>query len=115
MRPTVPNNGKLYKRFLWLYHIPVNIQSRRNTGLLNRRKNTPMSHFFYGGMLHEYSLAGLYFSPMALFSMLALISTLITRKILTVLKLRQLVWAGAWFDLSVYMIYLAATVYFIGV
>lgn len=74
-----------------------------------------MSHFFYGGMLHEYSLAGLYFSPMALFSMLALISTLITRKILTALKLRQLVWAGAWFDLSVYMIYLAATVYFIGV
>ncbi|WP_213315791.1 DUF1656 domain-containing protein [Klebsiella aerogenes] len=83
--------------------------------LLNRRKNTQMSHFFYGGMLHEYSLVGLYFSPMALFSMLALISTLITRKILTALKLRQLVWAGAWFDLSVYMIYLAATVYFIGV
>lgn len=74
-----------------------------------------MSHFIYGDMLHEYTLAGLYFSPMALFSVLALIITLMTRKILTIMKLRQRVWAGAWFDISVYLIYLAATVYFIGV
>lgn len=65
-------------------------------------------------MFHEYSLAGFYFSPVTLFMVLALTGTIGTRKLLSVINLRQKVWAGAWFDLSVFFIYLAASAFFIG-
>lgn len=65
-------------------------------------------------MFHEYSFAGFYFSPVTLFAVLALISTITTRKLLSVVNLRQQVWAGSWFDLSIFFIYLAALAFLIG-
>ncbi|TPV23629.1 DUF1656 domain-containing protein [Pantoea anthophila] len=64
-------------------------------------------------MFHEYSFAGFYFSPVTLFAVMALTGTIATIKLLSVIHLRQKVWAGSWFDLSIFLIYMAASAFFI--
>ncbi|WP_336995492.1 MULTISPECIES: DUF1656 domain-containing protein [Leclercia] len=67
------------------------------------------------GMLHEYAFAGLLFSPIALCSVLAIAGTLATRRFLAAMGLRRLIWAGAWFDLSLFVLILTAALFLTGV
>lgn len=74
-----------------------------------------MFNVFQDGMLHEYAFQGLLFSPMALYSLLAIAGMLAIRRLLTAIGLRRLIWAGAWFDLSLFILLLAAILYITGV
>lgn len=74
-----------------------------------------MLNIFQSGMLHEYAFAGLLFSPIALYSVLAIAGTLATRRLLAAVGLRRLIWAGAWFDLSLFILILTAALFLTGV
>jgi hypothetical protein len=63
---------------------------------------------------HEYEFLGFYFSPVALYALLALPVALTVRTLLTRLQIRQRMWAGAWVDLSVYVLCLFTIAVFPG-
>ncbi len=62
-------------------------------------------------MLHELALGGLLFSPLVVFAFCAFLLTMATRLLLFKLALRQHIWKDAWFDVSLFVCYLALLVY----
>lgn len=65
-------------------------------------------------MLQEMSIGGMLFSPLLVLLPVAFILTAITRAILYYLGLRRYIWKEAWFDVAVFVCYLAAIVYLFG-
>ncbi|MDO6442723.1 MULTISPECIES: DUF1656 domain-containing protein [unclassified Marinobacter] len=65
-------------------------------------------------MLHEMSIGGMLFSPLLVIAPLAFILTAATRLLLHYLGLRRYIWKEAWFDVGVFVCYLAAIVYLFG-
>jgi hypothetical protein len=65
-------------------------------------------------MLHEISIGGMLFSPLLVMVPVAFILSAITRLILHHLDLRRYIWKEAWFDVAVFICYLAAIVYLFG-
>ncbi len=65
-------------------------------------------------MFHELSLGGMLFSPLVVLGPLAFVMTMITRWVLHWLDWRRLIWSDAWFDVGVFVCYLAATIYLLG-
>ncbi|EKE75981.1 DUF1656 domain-containing protein [Gallaecimonas xiamenensis] len=65
-------------------------------------------------MLHELALGGLLFSPLVVFALLALLMALATRLLLHKLALGKWIWKDAWFDVSLFVCYLALAVYLLG-
>ncbi|MFP3977634.1 MULTISPECIES: DUF1656 domain-containing protein [Marinobacter] len=62
-------------------------------------------------MLHEMSLGGMLFSPFVLLLPLAFIMAAITRGVLHYMGLRTYIWKKAWFDVAMFVCWLAAIVY----
>lgn len=65
-------------------------------------------------MLHELALGGLLFSPFIVFAMSGFVMTLATRLALHKLALRRWIWKEAWFDVSLFVCYLALNIYLFG-
>ncbi|WP_339782390.1 DUF1656 domain-containing protein [uncultured Marinobacter sp.] len=65
-------------------------------------------------MLHEMSVGGMLFSPLVVLVPLAFILAAATRLVLHHLELRRYIWKEAWFDVAVFVCYLAAIVYLFG-
>lgn len=65
-------------------------------------------------MLHEIALGGLLISPLVLFALGAFLLTMTTRIALHKFALRQRIWKDAWFDVSLFVCYLALFIYLIG-
>lgn len=62
-------------------------------------------------MLHEISLGGMLFSPLLVLIPVAFVLAAVTRLTLHYLGLRRYIWKEAWFDVAVFICYLAAIVY----
>lgn len=62
-------------------------------------------------MLHEIGIGGMLFSPLLVLIPVAFILAAITRLVLHYLGLRRYIWREAWFDVAVFVCYLAAVVY----
>gem|GEM_PF-108339 len=67
-----------------------------------------------GVMLHEMSIGGMLFSPLLVIAPLAFLLAAATRMALHYLELRRYIWKEAWFDVAVFVCYLAAIVYLFG-
>ncbi|WP_250461959.1 DUF1656 domain-containing protein [Microbulbifer litoralis] len=65
-------------------------------------------------MLHELGFGGMLFSPMVVFVPIALALTFVSHLLLHQLDLRRLLWREAWFDVGLFVCYLALVVYFVG-
>ncbi|MDF0533277.1 DUF1656 domain-containing protein [Shewanella yunxiaonensis] len=65
-------------------------------------------------MLEELALGGLLFSPLVVFTPLAFVMSFVTRQILHVSGLYQKIWKVAWFEVALYICYLALVVYLFG-
>ena len=65
-------------------------------------------------MLHEMSIGGMLFSPFVVLVPMAFILAAATRLALHHLSLRRYIWKEAWFDVAVFVCYLAAIVYLFG-
>ena len=65
-------------------------------------------------MLHEIGIGGMLFSPLLVLVPLAFILAAATRLVLHHLELRRYIWKEAWFDVAVFVCYLAAIVYLFG-
>ncbi|RBW49342.1 DUF1656 domain-containing protein [Marinobacter sp. F3R11] len=65
-------------------------------------------------MLHEMSIGGMLFSPLLVIAPLAFLLAAATRMVLHYLELRRYIWKEAWFDVAVFVCYLAAIVYLFG-
>ncbi len=65
-------------------------------------------------MLHEMSIGGMLFSPFVALVPAAFILAAVTRLALHYLGLRSYIWKEAWFDVAVFVCYLAAIVYLFG-
>ncbi|MBQ0832369.1 MAG: DUF1656 domain-containing protein [Marinobacter sp.] len=65
-------------------------------------------------MLYEMSIGGMLFSPFVVLVPVAFILTAATRLALHYLGLRHYIWKEAWFDVAVFVCYLAAIVYLFG-
>lgn len=65
-------------------------------------------------MLHELALGGLLFSPFIVFALSGFVMTVATRFALHKIVRRQLVWKDAWFDVSLFVCYLALSIYLFG-
>ncbi|WP_417516757.1 DUF1656 domain-containing protein [Marinobacter sp.] len=65
-------------------------------------------------MLHEISIGGMLFSPLLVLAPLAFLLTAATRLVLHHSGLRRYIWREAWFDVAVFVCYLAAIVYLFG-
>ncbi|MBQ0748035.1 MAG: DUF1656 domain-containing protein [Marinobacter sp.] len=65
-------------------------------------------------MLHEMSVGGMLFSPLVVLVPLAFILAAATRLVLHHLELRRYIWKEAWFDVAMFVCYLAAIVYLFG-
>jgi hypothetical protein len=58
-------------------------------------------------MLHEIGFGGLLFSPLVVMMPLAFLLCLLTRQTLHQLGWRRLIWREAWFDVGLFVCYLA--------
>ncbi len=65
-------------------------------------------------MLEELALGGLLFSPLVIFAPMAFILSWITRLVLHKSGYYQKIWKVAWFEVSLYVCYLAIIVYLLG-
>ncbi|WP_115720512.1 DUF1656 domain-containing protein [Gallaecimonas mangrovi] len=65
-------------------------------------------------MLHEMALGGLLFSPFVVFAFMGFVMTLATRLVLHKLALRRWIWKEAWFDVSLFICYLALSIFLLG-
>ncbi|MCW8128080.1 DUF1656 domain-containing protein [Microbulbifer halophilus] len=65
-------------------------------------------------MLHELGFGGMLFSPMVVFVSIALVLTFISGLVMDQLDLRRLIWREAWFDVGLFVCYLALAVYLFG-
>lgn len=65
-------------------------------------------------MLHEIGIGGMLFSPLLVLVPLAFILAAATRLVLHHLELRRYIWKEAWFDVAIFVCYLAAIVYLFG-
>lgn len=65
-------------------------------------------------MLEEVSLGGLLFSPLVLYAPIALLLSFITRSVLYRSGLYQKIWKPAWFEVGLYISFLALAVYTLG-
>lgn len=65
-------------------------------------------------MLHELALGGLLFSPLLVLGLAAFLLTMVTRFLLYRFALGQFIWKDAWFEVSLFICYLALLVYLIG-
>ncbi|MGO3344657.1 MAG: DUF1656 domain-containing protein [Marinomonas sp.] len=62
-------------------------------------------------MLQAISLAGLEFSPLIVLCPVAFVMVACTRLVLYRLHLHEKIWKVAWFEVSLFVCYLAVTVY----
>lgn len=65
-------------------------------------------------MLHELGFGGMLFSPLVVLVPMAFALAALTRLTLHHLDLRRYLWKEAWFDVAVFVCYLAAIVYLFG-
>lgn len=65
-------------------------------------------------MFQELALAGLLFSPLVLFAPLAFLLSWLTRVMLYKTGLYLKIWRVAWFEVGLYVCYLALVVYLLG-
>ncbi|WKE65676.1 DUF1656 domain-containing protein [Gallaecimonas kandeliae] len=65
-------------------------------------------------MLHELAFGGLLFSPLLVFVLAALVLTLASRLLLQALSLHKWIWKDAWFDLSLFVCYMALVIRVLG-
>ncbi|KMQ75995.1 DUF1656 domain-containing protein [Marinobacter subterrani] len=65
-------------------------------------------------MLHELGFGGMLFSPLVVFVPIAFALTFATRLVLHQLDLRRLIWKEAWFDVGLFVCFLAAVVFLYG-
>ncbi len=65
-------------------------------------------------MLHEISIGGMLFSPLLVLMPAAFLLAAVTRLILHHLGLRRYIWKEAWFDVAMFICYLAVVVYLFG-
>jgi hypothetical protein len=65
-------------------------------------------------MLHEISIGGMLFSPLLVLMPAAFLLAAATRLILHRLGLRRYIWKEAWFDVAMFICYLAVVVYLFG-
>ena len=65
-------------------------------------------------MFEEVALGGLLFSPLVLFAPLAFVLSWITRVVLYKTGLYAKIWRAAWFEVGLYVCYLALVVYLLG-
>jgi hypothetical protein len=65
-------------------------------------------------MLHEISIGGMLFSPLLVLMPAAFLLAAVTRLILHYLGLRRYIWKEAWFDVAMFICYLAVVVYLFG-
>ncbi|AKO52229.1 hypothetical protein ABA45_07135 [Marinobacter psychrophilus] len=65
-------------------------------------------------MFHELSLGGMLFSPLVVLGPLAFLMTMVTRWVLHRLHWRRYIWKDAWFDVGIFVCYLALTIYWMG-
>ena len=65
-------------------------------------------------LLQELPLAGLLFSPFILFVLVSFVLTLVTHSLIYRLALSRWIWRDAWFDVSLFVCYLALTVWILG-
>ncbi|MBJ7552576.1 DUF1656 domain-containing protein [Marinomonas ostreistagni] len=65
-------------------------------------------------MFKELAFGGLLFSPLVLFAPLAFILSLVTRFVLYKTGLYSKIWRVAWFEVGLYVCYLALVVYLLG-
>ncbi|MCH1924303.1 DUF1656 domain-containing protein [Shewanella sp. C32] len=65
-------------------------------------------------MLEEISFGGLLFSPLVLFAPIALVLSFVTRSVLYRSGLYQKIWKPAWFEIGLFVSYLALVVYILG-
>lgn len=65
-------------------------------------------------MFYELSFGGMLFSPLVVLGPLAFILTAATRWGLHLLNWRRFIWEEAWFDVGLFVCYLAAIIYFLG-
>ncbi|MGO1692580.1 MAG: DUF1656 domain-containing protein [Marinobacter sp.] len=65
-------------------------------------------------MLHEMSIGGMLFSPFVVLVPVAFILAAATRLCLHYAGLRRYIWKEAWFDVAIFVCYLAAIVYLFG-
>lgn len=65
-------------------------------------------------MLHELSFGGVLFSPLMALAPMAFILTALTRQVLHHVNLRRYIWKAAWFEVALFVCYMAAIVYLFG-
>lgn len=65
-------------------------------------------------MLREVGFGGLLFSPLVVLVPIAFALTLLTRLVLYRLNVQGFIWKQAWFEVSLFVCYLAAIVYLFG-
>lgn len=65
-------------------------------------------------MLEELALGGLFFSPIVIYAPIALILAMLTRFTLHKLNLHQKIWKVEWFEVSLFVCYLALVVRIFG-
>lgn len=65
-------------------------------------------------MFEEVALGGLLFSPLVLFAPLAFVLSWITRVIFYKTGLYAKIWRAAWFEVGLFVCYLALVVYLLG-
>ncbi|MAA65619.1 MAG: DUF1656 domain-containing protein [Alteromonadaceae bacterium] len=65
-------------------------------------------------MLHELGFGGMLFSPLVVMIPMAFVLASVTRLALHHLDWRRYIWKEAWFDVGLYVCYLALIIYFFG-
>lgn len=65
-------------------------------------------------MLREVGFGGMLFSPLVVLVPIAFALTLLTRVIIHRLDVQGFIWKQAWFDVGLFVCYLAAIVYLFG-
>lgn len=65
-------------------------------------------------MLHELNFGGMLFSPFVVLAPIAFGLAGLTRLILHYCHLRQYIWKEAWFDVALFVCYLAVIMYLFG-
>lgn len=65
-------------------------------------------------MFDELALGGLLFSPLVVWTPLAFLLSVLTRMVLYRSGLYQRIWKAAWFEVALYVCYLALVVYILG-
>ena len=66
-------------------------------------------------MLHEMGMGGLLFSPLVVFVPIAFCLAMLTRLVLHQMDLRRFIWKEAWFDLGLFVCFLAGVMYLYGI